>query len=721
MLVGIRKLVKRQKLKKAVVKIVFFISIFIIAYLHTKNEIEFRDNYYSLLEDGKESIVWGQIYKKELKTFGYAYYLTDCYVSLSNENIPCNNVMIYVNNDDYSIGSTIKVSGKVSKFNQASNEGQFDLESFYHSQKIDFSVKAEYIECLNYNNKSIRQKLFDVKNYLTNSTIFASGEKDGGILSAMLWGNKSLMDGEIKELYSDSGISHILAISGLHVSMIGMGLYMFLRKHRFSFLSAGIIAGVIVVCYGIMSGGAVSTQRACGMFIISVFAAFIGRSYDLLSALSFLIMVILWQNVFAIFYSGFIFSVVAILGIGLTVKVLCDKDDEKEHKIKESFLSGLGIQLTTIPIVAYYYYEIPVYSIFLNMMVLFFLEYLFISGLSGAIVGLKFVYLARIIVIPAKIILSFYELLCEYSIKLPLSKIIVGRPQIYEIVIYYVLLSCLLVLINKKRKKYMLTKSFIFFCMMFIMFYPGKSKPEFDVLDVGQGLGICGDSGDGLNFFIDGGSSSDQKIGENVILPYLKYKGKRKIDYWFVTHTDDDHIIGLLDAFNNGYRIDNLVIYDSKQKDEALENLLQIAIDNDTHIIQMKSGDEIKTSSISITCINQEEKIYEDVNDMCLSLRINYIKENLSIMICGDLSDKVEKQMVIEDKIKPVDVYIVNHHGSKFSSSTEMLEILRPKISIVSCALQNKYGHPAKESIERIEKINSKIYYTMKEGQISVQ
>ena len=135
----------------------------------------------------------------------------------------------------------------------------------------------------------------------------------------------------------------------------------------------------------------------------------------------------------------------------------------------------------------------------------------------------------------------------------------------------------------------------------------------------------------------------------------------------------------------------------------------------------MKSGDEIKTSSISITCINQEEKIYEDVNDMCLCLRINYIKENLSIMICGDLSDKVEKQMVIEDKIKPVDVYIVNHHGSKFSSSTEMLEILRPKISIVSCALQNKYGHPAKESIERIEKINSKIYYTMKEGQISVQ
>lgn len=722
-MVGIRKLIVRHKWKKVLIKLFFLLLFFEVSYFHTQKEIEFRNNYYSAIKNDDESFVWGKLYRKELKTYGYVYYLKDCYVSLSEENIPCNKILVYIDQDDYSIGNILKIGGKIKKFNRATNEGQFDVESFYLSQKIDFSIKADKVERLNENGFSIGENLYGIKNKLTTSILQISGEKAGGILSSMLWGNKSLMDSDIKDLYTDSGIAHILAISGLHVSMIGMGFYRFLRNRRLSFLNAGIFAGIIIICYGIMSGGAVSTERACGMFVISVFAAYIGRSYDLLSALGLMIIIILWQNVFAIFYAGFVFSVVAILGIGIIVKIFETNDEEEEenkHIIRDSLLSAIGIQLTTIPIVAYYYYEIPIYSMFLNMIVLSLLEYLFVSGLTGAIIGIKFVGLARIIIIPAKVILSVYQFLCQMSMRLPLSQYIVGRPEISEIVFYYILLGMFAGLIYVNRKKYLLLKLFIFLTMLAIIVIPNKKEVQFDVLDVGQGLGIYGNSGDGIGYFIDGGSSSDEKIGDNVILPFLKYKGIRKIAYWFVTHTDNDHISGLCTALENGYKIDNLVIYEGTVFDEAFEKLNELAMNNDTNIIYMKCNDVIKTDNIEISCINQQRTVYDDSNDMCLCLRIKYNNEDLSITVCGDISDNVEKEMLSDNKIEPSDVYIVNHHGSKFSSSKEFVRAINPKLSIISCASKNKYGHPAREAVKRIEECDSSIRYTMKEGQISL-
>ena len=299
----------------------------------------------------------------------------------------------------------------------ASNEGEFDLRQFYLSQKIDMAVKGEKCSVLADGGFSIGsfcygEWLYETRCALVKSFEAITDEITSGILCSMILGDKTLIDADIKSLYQASGISHILAISGLHISIIGVGLYRLMRKKGVSFLMAQLNAGIIILAYGFMTGNAISTKRAVYMFILVTFANTLGRSYDMLNALGIAVLIILVENPFAIGYAGFVFSVVAIIAIGLVVPVYEERDytektDRKERgtdrnrcrvtdfagdrvlNIKASLLSGLAIQLTTLPLVSFYYYEIPTYAIFLNMLILPLLNILFLSGLSAALIGLK--------------------------------------------------------------------------------------------------------------------------------------------------------------------------------------------------------------------------------------------------------------------------------------------------------------------------------------------
>lgn len=723
MIVGIRKPLIKYKFKIVIIKLILFILFFYIAYSNAKNQMAFRDNYYLKLVDGSQCKVYGELYKKEIKKSGYAYYLKDCYISLSNKYMPCNKILVYVDVDDCSIGSTLTIVGQIKKFNKATNEGQFDVENFYLSQKIDFSIYANYLECLEDSKYNLKNFLYQIRGKMCECVLNISDDKHGGIINSMLWGDKSLLDSSTKNLYAQSGISHILAISGLHVSMIGMGLYKFLRKRRMNFWNTGIVVSFVVICYTIMTGMSISTERAAGMLILSIFAMAAGRSYDLLSGLGIMIMFIIGDNVFALRYAGFVFSVGAILGIGITVNAMLGDslDEENNNIIKEKIVSGIALQMSTIPIISYYYYEVPCYSIFLNIIVLVLVEYLFISGILGSIIALVNIELAKFIIVPAKVILDLYEKLSQLSMKMPKSQIITGKPNFIEIIIYYILLFCFIALIiwgRKKKCRFLILKSICFIGMFYILFIP-NNKNELDILDVGQGLAIYGNTKEGLNYFVDGGSTSDGQIGENVILPFLKCRGIGKIDYWFISHSDEDHISGLRYVMEQGYIIENLVVYKNAE-DNNLKDLVLKAKQNGANIIYMKYGDCIRTQEINIMCINEENVTYEDKNDMSLCLQINYIKNDYSILACGDISELAEKEMLCENRIRKIDLYIANHHGSKYSSSDVFLREISPKQTIISCAKKNKYGHPSREAVERIEAVNSEIKYTMKEGQIKI-
>jgi competence protein ComEC len=277
----------------------------------------------------------------------------------------------------------------------------------------------------------------------------------------------------------------------------------------------------------------------------------------------------------------------------------------------------------------------------------------------------------------------------------------------------------------KLRTLILLKSSLLVFIAVFWLI-PRNGSFEIDILDVGQGDGIYIDSGDGVLFFIDGGSTSSESVGQYTLLPFLKYKGADSIDYWFVSHMDEDHVSGVLELLEYGYRIENIVLSSEIPEGETLSQLLTLAELNSTNIIYMKQGDICGSGHLSFTCVYPYKgMVSDDVNDLSLCLLMNYDRNadgryEYSAFFGGDIAAEQEKAIVASGLVGHVNLLKVSHHGSRFSSDSTFLEVLSPNVAVISCAKVNSYGHPSAEAIERLETAVGYIYYTMNSGRIRV-
>lgn len=703
-------LLTNKKYMKAVIWGIILIIDFMVSVVNCTVKDNERVQYLSKLTDGESAYVFGRIYKSEYKNNSYSYYLK------SNSGFK---VLIYSDNDILSVGDCPTIKGKIHKFSSATNEGEFNQEEFYYSQMILFRLESEKIVKLDKQIFNLEKVIYVFKDELTNSLRKISDGEELGALCTMLLGEKSLLSMDMKEAYQDAGISHILAISGLHISLVGIGIYGFMRKRRAGFLCAMIVAGSIAYIYYFMSGCAISTARALFMFFLTMIAQTIGRSNDMLNSLGISILIIVYENPFIIKYPGFVFSVVAVMGVALIVR------DISGNKIKVAILSSVAMQLATIPVVAIYYYEIPTYSVIINIIVLPLISIVFISGLSAAFVGLISVPIASIVIIPAIVVLKLYTFLCNIVQGLMFNKIIVGCPGTEKIVVYYVILF-MLIFVCKKYKSVVIRLLGI--CVLLsIIFVRGHADGEIDILDVGQGDAIFVQIESGESVFIDGGSSSKKKVGENIILPFLKYNGVRKIDYWFISHADEDHINGLTELLESNYYIKNVVISKASKCDENMQKIISLLQEKGINVIEISAGDIFKFDNTQISCIAPGEGVASDnseqfdANDSSLVLLVDDKKNNLRCMFAGDISSEVENSLVKKygEKID-IDIYKANHHGSKYSSSKEWLNALSPDISVVSCGENNRYGHPHEETLERFGEIDCKVFRTDENGQITL-
>ena len=772
----------------------------------------FRSVYLSVLEEGQSVRLAGKINRVEEKTNCFYYYLTDCSVEQSDHLMPCNDVLAYVSSDDYSVGQILILQGTISLFDEATNEGQFDSRAFYRSQKIDFGVWVDSVERVE--GKSDRFRVWLSRVRVELGIPLSRYADDDGVLSAMLLGDKTSLDSEIRSLYQKSGIAHVLAISGLHISLLGMALYRLLR-HRcgLTYLWAGIVAASFLVAYTLMTGNAVSARRATGMLIVYLVADLLGRSYDMLSALSLIVILLLWENPFLVTNSGFQFSVAAVVGIGVGQCVLvprvgswkvvygrrkkqddvvrcdaakcdvakrdatkcdatkCDAEKCDAERIRmqnlvdwmkrrmDKCLPGMmisvSIQFFTLPLVAYYYYEIPVYAILLNIPVLALIPYVLGLAVFGSLTG-QIAFLQQLSFALCRVcgwVLHGYRWLCDASLLLPGARMITGKPSEVRVVVYYGLLGAFYYVLwcgMKKKQRQMCTKGaqaekqewirswfgfglgLVLVLLLTFLFVRGKPEFELDILDVGQGDAIYLCASDGTNFMIDGGSTDVKKVGTYRILPFLKAKAIRKVDYWFVSHTDEDHISGLVEVMESGYAVGTLVLAEAQKEDEKAHRLAELAQKNGIRVCYMKTGDVLGTrkedvvnkrnraETFRIECLYPtNDNDSEDVNDRCLVLY--YEDENFSAFFGGDISSEVEEQLVSAGKCRQTDVLKASHHGSKYSNSDVLLHALHPRLTIASAGKKNRYGHPSPEAIARVGESGSAFYSTIDYGRIRVR
>ncbi len=344
------------------------------------------------------------------------------------------------------IGSLVILKGTLKNFQQPTNPGQFNAPFYYQILRISFRLNQAEIQVKSDRFYKIAEGLYQLRRKAGSKVDALLPEQEASVMKTMLLGEKGILDEEIKDLYQRNGIAHILAISGLHISMIGMGLYQLLRRAGLKIKLSAILASMIIVLYGMMTGFAVSAIRAIAMFLLQMLAQILGRTYDRITALAVAAVLVLEEQPLYLFHSGFQFSFLCVLGISLILPVLGNV--RKGKKLFE----GVALMAVTLPVYLGVFYQIPVYSMFLNFIVLPMMSILMGAG----IVMILAAFLCTSLAIPAAWlitgILMVYERLGLFTEKLPHHYWTPGCPAKWQLAVYVAVLIIIAALGRTKRK-----------------------------------------------------------------------------------------------------------------------------------------------------------------------------------------------------------------------------------------------------------------------------
>ena len=703
---------------------------FILGFMVMRDQLKLPDLYYTF-EQKAPCELTGQIKSIVMKPTGLTLYVENNQISLSKgDSYLCENVILYTSEmQDYRIGNKILAVGTLEKFKKASNPGQFNEELYYQIENIDFKLIADRVTIRDRKYLRYSQFLYDKKERLIKVYRSILENREAGTLIAMLLGEKYLLEEDVRQLYQENGISHILAISGLHITLIGMSIFWVLNKCRLPKIASTIITIAFIYSYGVLTNFSVSTNRAVVMTVILLLASLLGKTYDMLSATALSALLILLQNPLQLFSAGFLLSFLAVLGIALLLPELKRLFPAK-NILKDNLLISYSATAATAPVILYYFYQFPLYSIITNLIILPFVTVLTLTSLLAGMIGLLHFGIGIFLIGGANYILKLYDVICRWMNQLPYHLITTGRPNPKIIFTSLILLCCFIIITRKYQKRF--TILFLIVAQLILFVQPPRTGMQVTMLDVGQGDGIYLESIEGTSFLIDCGSSQVGKVGTYRLIPFLKQEGTGLVDYVILTHMDQDHINGIIELLEKGaIRIGCLLLPKRRNREQAYIELEDLARRRKVTVRYIQTGDCIKEGMLQIYCLHPDLEFEGSSSNSCSTvLSITY--GELDLLLTGDLEAEGEKLLIdrlTEDyyhkrynitPAKDYEILKVAHHGSGYSTSSELLKLLQPEIALISCGLNNRYGHPHPELLKRLEEAGARVYLTYESGAITL-
>lgn len=725
------------------------------------------------------------------EVIGYSPSTSGYLLRVSATNISYDDVQIEADIDlqcyvkaqpEYLIGDIVSVNGTFSVPQVSTNPGQFNTYIYNKSRGIDFiSYEPEIsIRCsiserdgisrLHRGMCAIKQTLLTFRGALTGVLTELTDEEAAGIFRAILLGDRSRLSEKLSRLYQVNGISHILAISGLHIGLVSGMLYGLLRLCGVSYLCSGIVGIFVTFSYGYMTGAADASMRAAIMLAVAMVGAMLGRTNDLLTAMGISAAILVSCSVYKLYDGGFILSYGAILGIGYVYPCL-ERGLRLKHKWSKTFGVTLAIQLVILPVMLHFYGTVAPYSVLLNLMVIPMMTPVLALGVIAVMLGFMGAGISGINLTPiCSMVLSglsdglsglagkmlsiaYYIIhgitwMCQQVIKLPLASVILGAMDTRQMIFYYGALTaaCFLLYYRSRKRRHKeewnkksglpengKRQKILIFCTAFagmilvmaVQLVYRHPKDMLTMLDVGQGDGILLQTRSGLHILVDGGSTSVTDVGKYVLEPALKYYGIRTLDYVIVTHGDTDHINGILYLLEQsdalGTKIETVLIPKCCKMLEEYAGLTELALSHGVKVDYLEPGMALTAGTFTMTCLSPKANADNtDINDLSTVLSVSYGRSKL--LLTGDISMEVEEHLYqYHSQLTDLDILKVAHHGSKYSTSEKFLGVTAPKLALISCGENNRYGHPHKELIERLERAGCSIMSTPHLGAIEIQ
>ena len=719
-------------------------------------------------EEGKRVTLLGEISQKEYKEGTLILCLKQ--VSQLNSNEENNQkenrfgVLCYIEADEHmtepGLGSMIAVEGKVSYFKEARNPGEFDARSYYRILGVDYRLYDAKVLQESSDYSVYQETLYGIRCYFEGIYDLVLPAKTASVMKAMVLGNKAGLDQDSKQLFQKSGIAHVFAISGLHITLLGMGLYKLLRKMQLPRLISLCLPIGMMIAYGDMVGMSSSAYRAVFMFIMRMLARVFGRTYDALTSLAMAAVLILIEQPLYLYHTGFLLSFGAILGVGCLSEIIrVDRIDEAKrsmksrlvYKIKSALCGSLCIFLVQFPIMLCAYYEFPVYSFLLNLIIIPAMTFVMAAGILCLVFGsLPFMaglVAAKLAGLVCQLLLSGFEWLCTASLKLPFADWIVGRPDGWRICVYFALIL-LLYGMNRyvrnlsKRSASGKTgadkglpfglKAVIIVVAVLLVSNAPVDGAAVTFLDVGQGDCIWVESAKGEHFLVDGGSTSQEKVGTYTIVPYLKCMGVSRLDAVFLTHLDRDHISGVMEMLEEetGIVIGRVCISNAVPEDEAYERLVELCQAREVPIYRLKAGDSISAYNMEFEVLHPSDGYQAASRNACslvmkLSIKDSKDGDSFAALLTGDV--EADGEYAVADELAKsmedagIDLYKAAHHGSRSSNTEELINEAKPHFAIISCGEDNSYGHPHAEALKNFQNVGSRILMTKDTGAIMIK
>lgn len=632
-------------------------------------------------------------------------------------------------------GNKIFLTGTYQKGREKRNPGEYDYNKFLKSKGITglfISYDSDSVKIIDQNKNTFKSILFKTRKSIDKVIHDLHQPQTAGLLRGLILADRSEIDFETKNDFINSGVIHILAVSGLHVGYV---LIIFILIFgRLGIYPRSILTIIGLILFMLITGVPPSVFRATLMAIIIIIAFLSNRSTNIINSISIAAVIILIFNPSEIYNPGFQLSFAAVLSIAL----LYPSIQKSVYRLKlnkkwlEYILLFLGVSLSaqigTIPFTLSYFSKLSLIALLTNLIVI---------PAVGVIIGIAFItllvgsfsYSIAIYFASANdLITKLMTDLIGYSGNLSFSFLWIRNYSLYDSLIFYFVLILLFITLKRIDKYYIKIFSVIIAVIgiVFLSRLDDKkllSDDKLNVLmiDVGQGDSFLIKFPNGKTALIDAGEANPFiDNGERIIIPLLDYLGVDKIDYGFISHLDLDHYGGFVSLLYHN-RIGEIFRPkpDSSDKSIRLEKYLDKLKMKRTsyHLDSLKLGNTI------IGIYNDaSDTIFDNLSSNDKSGFMKIIYGRTSFLFVGDAEIPAERYYLQKFKKEiDADVLKVGHHGSKTGSTEEFLNAVSPKIVLVSAGIKNKFKHPSEIVLQRLKNLNSKIYRTDLLGAVLLQ
>ncbi|OON97215.1 MAG: DNA internalization-related competence protein ComEC/Rec2 [Epulopiscium sp. Nele67-Bin005] len=675
-------------------------------------ELQFWENQDEVVVQGVVEEISTNLYSTKVKLGNVKFWDEDkAHSKLYNVQIEISNYYAepYSHLTEYDV---VVIRGEVKAPALRYNPADMDYQFYLQGEGIVATITPR--EILYYEEKTLWLETF--RNMISTQIDLVFENRDKGIVKSLVLGDKTDLDQETRDNFYELGIGHILVISGFHIGTLYIGIKKLFTILGFNYYERLVSTFGIIWGYGYIVRLSNSTMRACIVVSLMIIARCIYEEEDFKTSIAIAMYLVLIYNPFSLGLVSFQLSFGAVVAISIWQDM--ERAIRWRNRGKNYKISGYGISLTITlflaPIISYHFYSVATLEVLVNILVSPIFGFLIIYIVVILASSFVFTQVARILGIVVILIIEILDIVVGLIVKLPFTSIFVGRPEISEILIYYILFGLIVIsIITMKHQKIisLFAGAIIFSQIAIGWIYPPTL--QITQLDIGQGDATVIVTPNNQLITIDSGTSYSTSKFTN----HIHSLGHKTIDLAIVSHTDMDHVGGILHWLEKGNKINLLLVPPLNIENEIDAELLELCKKNQVEIKEVFAGDTVQIGDVMINILYPYTNYNDNKNANSIVCTVEY--KQFVALFTGDIGQ--EEELKLAQLIGDIDILKVAHHGSKTSTAEQFLATVTPEFAIISCGRNNIYKHPHTDTLQTLENQGVEVFRTDRQGAIQIE